>query len=454
MRALVIGAGEVGFNIASRLVREKADVVVIDIDRQRLETVAETLDVQTVVGFGSNPGVLAEAGLGAADMLVAVTGHDETNILACRMAQLLAPSDARRVARIKASGYYDFFDEKKFRSDFGINFIINPSQEAVETIMDFIEFPGVSDVIEVARGRLRLVGMRLTRKHRLLGKPISELLPRESGADILIAAIYRRHDLVIPRGDSILRPGDLIYVAAGAADKAKINNFFGLDPEPIKDVTIVGGGDVGYLLAKRLESDKRGFNVKIIELNAERCEHLSGRLKKTMVLKGDGTDQELLIDENIGDSDAFIAVSTDDEKNLISCLVGKRLGARHTITRVNRFSYAPLVSAIGLESLISVRVAAVSAILKYLRKGRVISVATLAHEDAEIVEFQVLPGSRAAGRKLMDVPFPKGALAAALTRGDEVIIPRGNTVIEPGDVLAVVGKGEAIAGAEKLLGGK
>ena len=450
----MIGAGEVGWHISSKLVREKAEVVLIDIDRKRLELAEETLDVQTVHGFGANPETLISAGLSTADLLVAVTGNDETNILACRMAQLLATPDTRRVARIRASGYYDFFDEKRFRSDFGLNFIINPSQEAVENILDFIEFPGVTDVIDVSRGRLRLAGKKLSRKHPLLGKPLSELLPPGEGRNILVAAIYRRHDLLIPRGDTVFKPGDLVYVAAGAGDTSTVNEFFELDEEPIRDIVIVGGGEVGFALAKRLEQDERKFNITIIELNHDRAEYLSARLKRSMVIEGDGTDQDLLIEENAGDCDAFISVSTDDEKNLISCLVAKRLGARHTITRVNRSSYAPLVSAIGLESMISARVAAVSAVLKYIRKGRVISVATLANENAEIIEFQVLEKSRAAGKKLMDVKFPEGAIICALTRGEEIIIPRGGTIIEAGDILAVVAKAEAIGDIEKILAGK
>ena len=456
MRVVVIGAGEVGYQITAKLVQEQADVVLIDIDRERLAQIEETLDVQTVCGYGANPETLNAAGLDSADLLVAVTDNDETNILACRLAQLLAPPETRRVARIRAAGYYEFFDEKRFRSDFGLNFIINPGQEAVETIMDFLEFPGVTDVIDLAKGRLRLVGNRLHHKHRLLGKPLSELLARDNQgtANLLIAAIYRHHDLVIPRGDTILRADDLVYVAAGAGDEAKVVDFFGLDPEPVRSVTIAGGGEVGYLLAKKLEADERKFNVKLIEFSAERSEYLGARLKRTMVIKGDGTDQKLLMDENIGDRDAFIAVSTNDEKNLISSLVAKRLGVRHTITRVNRFSYAPLVAAIGLESLVSAGVAAVSAVLKYIRKGRVISVATLANEDAEIIEFQVMPKSKATGKKLMNIKFPKGALACALTRGDTVIIPRGDTEIKVGDILAVVAKAEIIIELEKLLGGK
>ncbi|MGL4209058.1 MAG: TrkA C-terminal domain-containing protein, partial [Candidatus Adiutrix sp.] len=281
-----------------------------------------------------------------------------------------------------------------------------------------------------------------------------ELFPHNSPDNILLAAIYRNHNLLIPRGDTLLKAGDLVYVVAPKITKQEsaAKHFYNLDPKPIKTVTIVGGGEVGYLLAKRLENDDRHFNVKLIEQKTERCLYLTNRLKKAIVIKGDGTDRDLLIEENIGDSDAFIAVSTDDEKNLISCLVAKRLGVRHTMTRVNRFSYAPLVSAIGLESLVSVRVAAVSAILKYMRKGGVISVATLANEDAEIVELQIMPHSKAHGQTVMDIRWPRGSLVAALTRGDEIIIPRGNTQLAAGDILVLVAKDEALSPLRKILG--
>ena len=455
MRALVLGAGEVGYHIASKLVQEKADVVLIDTDQKRLDWVAENLDIQTITGFGANPETLVKAGLEEADLLVAVTGSDETNILSCRIAQLLTKNRIKRLARIRASGYYDFLDDNKLHGEMGLDFIINPSQEAVENIMDFLDFPGACDVIDVAQGRMRLVGIRLPNRHNLLNKPLATLLPRNQGENtILIAAIYRRNELVIPKGDTVLQPNDMIYVPTSMETMALTRSFFGLDPEPIREVAIMGGGEVGYSLAKRLGKDPRNLKVKLIEQSAERCEYLSERLPKTMVLKGDGTDQDLLKEENISDCDAFIAVSTNDEKNLISCLVAKRSGVPHTITRVNRFSYAPLVAAIGLEAMISARVAAVSAVLRHIRKGRVISVATLAGEDAEIIEMQVTPNSPSAGKQLMDIKFPTGTLVCTLTKGDTVIVPKGNTIIEAGDILGIVAKTSATTKLAKFLGTK
>lgn len=452
MKVVVVGAGEVGYQIAAKLVQEKADVVLIDTDSQRLEVVSESLDVQTIEGYGSNPETLAAAGLAHADLVVAVTGNDETNILTCRMVQLLAPPETQRVARIRASGYYEFFEDRQCRSDFGLNYIINPSQEVVETIMDFIKFPGTADVIEMAKGQLRLVGAHLPQSHPMLGEPLSKLRACHTcPSDLLIAAIYRRHNLVIPRGDSVMKAGDLVYVAVGANETDKVSEFFGLNHKPIRNIIIVGGGEVGYMLAKKMDKDERRFNVKLIETSQRRCEYLSERLKRVMVIRGDGTDKELLMEENVSECDYFIAVSTNDENNLISCLVAKRLGVRHTITRVNRFSYAPLVQSIGLEAMVSARLAAVSAVLKYIRKGRVVSVATLANEDAEIIEYKVIDKSKLIGKQLSEVKVPSGALIAAITRKDQVIIPRGNTVIEAGDAVSVVSKAEVIPEVENLL---
>lgn len=453
MRVVVLGAGEVGWHIADRLTREKVEVTLVDLDQARLDQVTEVMDLQVVCGQCADPGVLSSAGLAEADLLVAVTGNDAANILACRLAQLLYSPETKRLARIRSSAFSEFFDEKRFQNELGIDFLINPGVEAVETIMDFIKFPGATDVIEVARGRLHLVGLRLPRGHPFLNKPLAKI-HLENSSSILLAAIHRHHQLLIPRGDTVLKAGDLIYAAATDGDAEKLKTFFGLSTDQARQVTIIGGGEVGYHLARRLTADARGFKVTLIEMNQGRCEYLSQRLPGATIICGDGTDQELLMDENVSEADTFIAVSTNDEKNLISCLLAKRLGARQTITRVNRSTYAPLVSAIGLGSMVSARMAAARAVLKYLRRGRVISVAALISEDAEIIEFQVPSASPLAGKRLMDVKFPAGALATALARGEEVSIPRGGTVIESGDILAVVTRPEAISAVEKLLGAR
>lgn len=449
MRVVVIGAGEVGINIARKLSQEKADVVIIDQDGQRLGQMADMLDVQAVEGSGANPAVLEAAGVRTADLIIAATDSDEANILTCRMAQLLAPA-SKRIARIREAQYYDSLDIGLLKEAMGISVIINPVEETVESILDFISIPGASDVITVAKGRLHLVGIRLHGHNSLVGEKLADSLSRDKDHQILVSAIYRNNELLIPRGDTVLKTGDLVYVSVADKHLDQVCGFFGLKNEPAKNVVIMGGGELGFRLAQTME-ERHFSNVKLLELDAKRCEFLSEALTKTMVLKGDGTDQDLLQEENIGECDVFIALSTDDEKNIISSLLARRLGAQQTITRVNRFSYVPLVSAVGLDSLVSLRLSAVSAILKHVRRGRVLSVTTIQNESAEIIEFGIKADSPVAGKTLKEAGFPRGAIIAALTRGDEIIIPRGDAVIEAGDTLVAVANTEAVKKLEDLV---
>ncbi|MDR3152733.1 MAG: Trk system potassium transporter TrkA [Deltaproteobacteria bacterium] len=451
MKVIVAGAGEVGFNISEKLSRERIDVVLIDHSPERLKAVADSLDVKTVLSPVSRPKVLLEAGLRESSLFVAVTGSDTDNVLACRYAQLLAP-EVRRLARVRDSETYEGLNEQEMREGLGLTFIIDPTALVVDNIMDFMAIPGAGDVIDVSGGRLKLVGLRLPKHHPIVGVPLMHSLPREEGNKLLIAAIYRHHELLIPNGSTVLKPHDLLYLAATPESLPEVSRFFSFDWQPPKTIFIMGGGEVGLHLARRLEGGD--CSAILIEQNEERCAFLSRELRKTVVIKGDATDQALLEDEGVGECDIFIAVGTDDEKNMISCLLARRLGARNTITRVNRFSYVPLVSAIGLEALVSARVAAVSAILKYVRKGVVVSVATLQNEEAEIIELEVPAASRIPGRKLMECKLPPHTIIAALLRAGEVIIPKGSTVIEAGDILAVVARSESVSLLEKALGAK
>ncbi|MDR1873227.1 MAG: Trk system potassium transporter TrkA [Deltaproteobacteria bacterium] len=448
MKIVVAGAGEVGASIAEKLSREKEDVIVIDQNEERLLAIGDTMDVQTVLGSAARPQILVKAGIVGADLFVAVTGNDEVNILACRLAQILAP-EARRAARIRDSEFLAELKETGVIDGLGISLVIDPTTLVVDNIMDFLDIPGAGDVVDVSNGRLKLIGVRLARTHHCVGQTLAKALPREDGYHILIAAIYRNHELLIPQGTTVMKAGDLMYLAATHEHLPQVSEFFGLDWRPVKTIFILGGGEVGLTLARRLE--ERDITIKLFEKDLKRSEYLSQVLTSAIVLKGDATDQNLLEEEGIGECDVFIAVGTDDEKNMIACLIAKRLGVPSTITRVNRYNYVPLVSAIGLESLVSARVAAVSAALKHIRKGLVISVATLKSEDAEIIELEVPEKSHLAGQTFASAKFPPGTIVAALLRGEEIIIPRGQTSIEAGDILAVVTRFESINHLAKLL---
>ncbi|MDR2459272.1 MAG: Trk system potassium transporter TrkA [Deltaproteobacteria bacterium] len=448
MKVIVAGAGEVGYNISEKLSKEKIDIVLIDKDPLRLTAIADTLDVQTIVSPVARPEMLLEAGIRDAVLFVAVTGSDSDNILACRYSQILAP-EVRRLARVRDASIYQGLSREEVQESLGLTYIIDPTTLVVDTIIDFMAIPGAGDVIDVSGGRLKLVGLRLGRNHPIVGVPLSQSLPRDGGNRLLIAAIYRHHELLIPNGQTVLKGHDLLYLAATPDHLPDVSRFFDIEWTPPRSIFIMGGGEVGLHLAKRLEL--QDLSVKLVEQNQDRCTFLSQVLTSTIVIKGDATDQNLLEEEGVGECDIFIAVGTDDEKNMISCLLARRLGAKNTITRVNRFSYVPLVSAIGLEALVSARVAAVSAILKYVRKGLVVSVATLQNEEAEIIEIEVPPESRLAGKLIQEAKFPESAIIAALLRGEEVIIPRGNTTIMAGDILAVVSKSESIHLLEKTM---
>jgi trk system potassium uptake protein TrkA len=448
MKIIVAGAGEVGASIAEKLSREKEDVVVMDISAERLLAIGDAIDVQTVQGSAARPQALVDAGIRICDLFVAVTSSDEVNLLACRMAQLLAP-EARRAARVRDSEFLEELKKTGAIEGLGVSLVIDPTTLVVDNILDFLDIPGAGDVVDVSGGRLKLVGIRLGRTHRCVGQTLAQALPRESGYHILIAAIYRDHELLIPTGDTVMRGGDLMYLAATPEHLPQVGEFFELEWRPVKTAFILGGGEVGLTLARRLE--ERDLTIKLFEKDPERSEFLSQTLDSAIVLKGDATDQSLLLEEGISECDVFIAVGTDDEKNMIACLIAKRLGVPSVITRVNRYNYVPLVSAIGLESLVSARVSAVSAVLKHIRKGLVVSVATLKNEDAEIIEVVVDEESRLAGLTFAEAKFPPGTIVAALLRGDKVIIPRGLTAIEPGDVLAVVSRFESIGHLEKIL---
>ncbi|MDR2199019.1 MAG: Trk system potassium transporter TrkA [Deltaproteobacteria bacterium] len=451
MKVVVAGAGEVGYNISDKLSKERIDVVLIDRDPARLAVVADDLDVKTVASPVIRPEVLLQAGIRESQIFIAVTGSDSDNILACRYVQMLAPM-VLRLARLRDSLVYKGFSPQEIQEGLGVNHIIDPTALVVDTILDFMAIPGAGDVIDVSGGRLKLVGLRLDRHHPIVGRRLAESLPRDSDTRLLIAAIYRHHELLIPNGNSVLRGKDLLYLASTPERLADLSRFFNLDNAQPKVVFIMGGGEVGLLLARRLE--ERDLVVKLIELNEERCAQLSEVLTSTIVIKGDATDQAILEDEGVEECDIFIALGTDDEKNMISCLLARRLGARNTITRVNRVSYVPLVSAIGLDALVSARVAAVSAILKHVRKGLIVSVSTLRNEEAEIVELEVPGGSRMAGKRIQEARLPRDAIIAALLREGEALIPRGDTRVESGDILAVVCRPEAIEPLERALAEK
>lgn len=448
MRVIVIGAGEVGYNIADILSKEGHDIIVIDKNEGRLKSVSDNLDVQTIVGSGSSPQVLKKAKLNQAEMVVAVTDSDETNIVACLLASAQSTSPFK-IARIRNPDLSDdaaLFD----KNHLDIDLCINPEREAVNDIINLIEYSGALEVIDFAGGRVKLVSFYIDSDCIAIGKNLQQLREIYAGEDILVASITRGDEPIIPSGKTVIEENDYLFLFARSENVRDALKFFGKKAEPASKVFILGGGTTALMLAELLE--KKGVDiVKIIEKRQDRCEMLASRLNKAICLHGDGTSQDLLKEENVKDADYFIAVTDDEEANILSALLAKQLGAKKAISLINKVDYNHLIPIIGIDGVMNPRRASIGKILHFIRKGKVISATPLGDEKAEAVEFIALETSDITKTPLKDVNFPKGTIIGAVTRGDEVVIPKGDFVILPGDRVILVALRSSIPQIENIL---
>ena len=431
MRILIAGGGQVGALIAGRLTREGNEVVIIEKDEERCSQLEEALDAKVVQGSGASVLTLRQAGLGSAEMLIAVTSSDEINVLACLVAQ--AESNVRvKVARVRT---HEVEHWRRVTAEAGldIDLIIHPETDITERIMRVVRVPGISDILDFAGGEVKLFGMNVEDDSWVAGKTLEELDRAGPPRNSLIAMIFRGQQVLIPHGAEVLRPGDHIYIVATAANLGETMRFMGLTVEESFDrVMIIGGKQVGIWVAETLE--KQGVNVRLIERDIRRCEKISGILSKTIVVHGDGTDQATLEEENVEGVDAFLALTNDDEDNIIASLLARRLGAKKVVALINRLNYLPMVQRLGINTSVSPRLATVDRILQFVRKGHVLSVTTFGVEEAEAIELIATEGSKYVGPKLRDLRFPREAIVGAIARPDgEVIVPRGNASIQAGD---------------------
>lgn len=445
MKIIIVGAGEVGFHCAQKLSEEGQDVVLIDKDPAQIKRITDNLDVQAIIGSGTSPGTLKTAGIMSADMLVAATDSDEANLIAC----LLARNLNRYILKVARVRNREYLEEKELfgESLLGVDQIINPESAMVETIRNLMMVPGASDVIDFVDGRIKLIGFTITKGSSLSGRQLSTF--SDFNGNLLIGAIIRDEKVLIPHGSDTIQAGDLIYMVIRSNEISRVFNFLGIKDKGVRNVMITGGGDTGGTLGEALDDTK--LHTKIIEKDSLRCTFLSERFEKTIVICGDGTDKDLLIEENIGEMDFLVALTGDEENNVLMSLLAKELGVKKIITRISKLSYIPLVSAIGIDTVVSPRLSAVRAILQYIRRGKVISVAPLKGEHAEAIEVEALETSDIVDKPLSKIKFPKGSLVGAVIRGGEVIIPTGNTVIKSKDRLIFFALKEVIPKLENLL---
>ncbi len=451
MKVIIVGGGEVGFYFAEWLASERKEVIVIDKSEQALRRIMEHLDVQTLLGSGSNPRILEEAGIREADIILAVTDSDEVNLVACFFANMLSP-DIHKVALIRNDDYGAYRDRMSERM-VDISLVINPEAEVVNSIRRIMSAPDVEQIHDFVEGRIKMVGKRLPAESPLSGIRLTELPGIVKRQRLIIAAIVREDRLIIPKGRDFLQAGDFVYFVCQRDDLGRILGFFGSESNASRKLMIVGGGKIGRRLALELDRMK-GFQVKLIEMDPDRCQRLAAELRRSIVLQGYATDQAFMEQENMGSMDLVAAVTWDEEMNILSCLLAKRLGARKTVARVNKFAYIPLVHAIGVDHIVSPRRCAIDSIMPALRRGKVINTFFIKGKEAEVLEAVALEQSSIVGTPLKDIKFPKESLVLCLARGDEVLIPGGGTVIQPQDRVIILSTRGNIARVEQSLIGK
>ena len=447
MKVVIVGAGEVGFHVASRLSHENKDVVVIDKDSDAIRRISDNIDVQVILGSGSSPVSLEDAGIKEAEILLAVTNSDETNLVACLVANIISPY-TKKLARIRNA------DFDKYHAIFRdhaphIDTLINPEIEVVKTIDRLMNMPGAVDVGKFANGRIKFIGINLDKEARLAGSRLDEIPALLGKQGPLIAAVIRDEELIIPSGDDRLMPGDLVYFISEEDKIMDTLRIFDKYAEPVKRVLIVGGGRIGSRLATLL--DDKPVYTKIIEKNPDICAKLAEKLNKVVVLHGDGSDQGLLNEENVQEMDFVITLTNDEEINILGSLLAKRMGARKTITKISKFSYFSLMSMVGIEQVVSPRLSAINTILQHIRRGKVLSSISIKGEQAEFMEAVALETSEIVGKPLKNISFPKGALVTSIIRNDNIIIPSGDSIIEPDDRIIIFATRQAIPKIEKIL---
>ncbi len=443
MRVIIVGAGEVGFQLAKSLSAENLDVVVVDKAKEKLKRITDAIDVAVLEGEGGAPSVLQEAGAENTDILLAVTDMDETNMVACLVAKVMF-GVPRNVARIRN---HEYISNETLLQSLGINPAISPEIESAKAVIRLLEVPLAADVEDFEDGRVKIIGIKIPSDSKLIGKELKNL--NLTKPKVLFGAIQRGEQILIPSGDDTIKKDDIVFLSVKTENIEQVCSNIGGITEPAESVMLVGGGRIGYYVAKTME--ERNLNVKVIEKDAERCKFLLKSLKKCVILHGDGSDQDLLEEENINDMDVFAAISNNEELNIMASLLAKSLGVKKVITIVNRTDYMPLAHNLGIEAVLSPRLITADAILKYVRGSNILSLTTVAEGKAEIMEAEVMEGSILAGKTLREFELPKKSLIGAIIRGDTVIIPSGNDKILTGDKLVIFTLKEFIKQVEKLL---
>jgi trk system potassium uptake protein TrkA len=451
MRVVICGAGQVGFGIAEQLAAEENDVSVIDTSPELIQAIRDTLDVRGLVGHGAHPDVLAQAGIDQADMLIAVTLYDEVNMIACQVANSLF-NVPTKIARIRSQAYLQPHWADLFSSDhLPIDVIISPEVEVGEMVLRRLAAPGASDFVRFANGEAVVIGINVEENCPVVDTPLSQLTELFPDLKAVVVGVVRDGRLFVPRSADAMLVGDCVYVVCAASQVRRTLGIFGHEEPEAYRVVIAGGGNIGLYVAKSLETRGARSKVKIIEASKERAISIADQLRRTVVLLGNSLDQEILREADIQDADTIVALTNDDEVNILTCVMAKRLGCRSNMALLNNRSYPSFTGALGIDATVNPRAVTISKILQHVRRGRIRGVHTIENGLAEVIEGEALETSPLVGKPLRDLDLPDGIRIGAVYRDEKVIIPDGATQIHPKDRVIIFATADRVRQVEQMF---
>ena len=450
MKIIILGAGQVGSSVASNLCGEANDITIIDTDPACLQALQDRYDLRTIVGSGSHPHILTRAGAQEADMIIAVTSSDEVNMIACQVAYTLFHTPTK-IARVRDAEYLkhtELFNQEALP----IDVLISPEQKVTKYIERLISYPGALQVLNFAKGKVQLVAVQAHYSSPICGHELRALKDHMRGIETRVAAIFRKGKPIIPRGDTIIEPNDDVFFIAAPKHIRAVMREMSRVEKRVKRIMIAGGGNIGKRLAMALE---KKYRVKVIEFDPKKAAQIAEDLHHTIVLKGDAADEDLLLEENIEETDIFCALTNDDEVNIISSMLAKRLGAKKVMSLINRAAYVDLVQQDIIDIAISPQQATIGSLLAHVRRGDVVVVHSLRRGAAEAIEAIAhgdAHSSKVVGRMIEEIKLPPGTTICTVVRGDTVIMVHHDTVIEAEDhVIIMVTDKHHVPEVEKLF---
>lgn len=451
MKVVICGAGQVGYGIAERLAAEQNDVSVIDSSSKLIDAIGDQLDVRGFVGHGAHPDVLAQAGAEEADMIIAVTLYDEVNMVACQVAHSLF-NVPTKVARIRAQSYLQGRWRNLFsRENMPIDVIISPEIEVGEMVLRRLSLPGAVETIRFADDEIVVVGIMCEEDCPVVDTPLRQLTELFPDLGAVVVGVFRNNQLFVPKSSDSLLVGDLAYVVARRDQVRRTLGIFGHEEPEASRVVIAGGGNIGLYVARALEQRQSNTKIKMIEASRDRAVANADELKRSVILHGSALDQKILKEADVGDADTMVALTNEDEVNILSSVMAKKLGCRRNLSLLNNPSYPAFANALGIDAFINPRAVTISKILQHVRRGRIRGVHSLQNGAAEVVEAEALDTSPLVGRPLREIDLPSGIRIGAIFRAGKVITPNGEVQIQAQDRIVIFAVANRVRQVEQMF---